>query len=398
MQARLIPGIVLLGTAVCLGSGCATPLASSRDGGLAGDTSESSALIDTEQLSKQIKNTAKTAVGKGYNPDKARELYTDAEQRYLAAMQSEDGSPRKELLAAAEGFRKSAERWPDSALEQDALFMAGESYFFADHYPKANESYELLLKKFPNSKHLDTVESRRFAIADYWLKLHDVDPQGFWEFNFVDDRRPLRDSFGHAVRVFDRIRIDDPTGKLADDATLAAGNAYFTSGRFLDADSFYTDLRKTFPSSEHQFRAHLLGVKAKLLSYQGPDYSGDPLDEAEKLIKQIRRQFPREAEGEREYLARAYAEVRFKQAEREWHMARYYDRRGENGAARFYYDLIAADFSETPFAPRAEERLVAIRGEPDIPPQHLTWLVEMFPEQEDVKPLMATAPEGITTR
>jgi outer membrane protein assembly factor BamD (BamD/ComL family) len=126
--------------------------------------------------------------------------------------------------------------------------------------------------------------------------LNEVESQAFWEFNFFDKRRPMRDTFGHAVRVFDRIRIDDPTGRLADDATLAAGNAYFTAGRYLEADNFYTDLRKTFPSSEHQFRAHLLGVQAKLRSYQGSDYSGIPLDEAEKLIKQIRRQFPHEAE------------------------------------------------------------------------------------------------------
>jgi len=74
--------------------------------------------------------------------------------------------------------------------------------------------------------------------------------------------------------VFDKIRIDDPTGKLSDDATLAAANAYFAQGDFEKADQFYTDLRKTFPSSEHQFTAHFLGLKAKLLCYSGPDYSG----------------------------------------------------------------------------------------------------------------------------
>ena len=35
------------------------------------------------------------------------------------------------------------------------------------------------------------------------------------------------------MRVYDRIRLDDPTGKLADDATLALGNAYFAVGKFM---------------------------------------------------------------------------------------------------------------------------------------------------------------------
>lgn len=396
MRAGFAFGAILL--AALAASGCATPLASSRDSALSSETTPPGLLEQGQTFSERLKTTTKKAVGKGPDPEKARALYAGAEERYQAAAVAEEERRYDEYLLAADDFRAAAERWPDSALEQDALFLAGESYFFADRYPKANEAYELLLKKYPNTKHLDVVEARRFALADYWLKLNHEREQSFWEFNFTDHRRPLRDTFGNAVRVFDRIRIDDPTGKLADDATLAAGNAYFTSGRFLDADSFYTDLRKTFPSSEHQFRAHLLGVKAKLLSYRGPDYAGDPLDEAEDLIKQIRRQFPREADEEREYLTRAFAEVRFKKAEREWNMARYYDRRGENRAASFYYNLVAKDYSQTPFAEEAVARLEAIGEEPPIPPQRLTWLVDMFPQDEDLRPLMATSNSDPTRR
>jgi TolA-binding protein len=135
--------------AVGLLGGCAAPLASSRDSGLAAAGGSTSAPVCSTPINcrKQIKNAARTAVGKGTNPDKARELYAEAERHYRAAIDA--GERRSDYLAAAKKFRAAAERWPDSALEQDALFLAGESYFFADHYPKANESYELLLKKFP---------------------------------------------------------------------------------------------------------------------------------------------------------------------------------------------------------------------------------------------------------
>jgi hypothetical protein len=149
-------------------------------------------------------------------------------------------------------------------------------------------------------------------------------------------------------------------------------------------------LRKSFPSSEHQFRAHLLGVKAKLLSYEGPDYSGEPLNGSEELIKQIRRQFPRDADKEREYLAKAYAEVRFRKAERLWNLGRYYDRRAEYRAARFYYNQIVRDYAETRFGEPSRQRIGEIADKPDVPPKRLQWLVALFPEQEDVKPLMAS--------
>ena len=46
------------------------------------------------------------------------------------------------------------------------------------------------------------------------------------------------------------MRIDDPTGKLADDATIALANAYFEQERYLDAADTYEDLRVNFPSSQ----------------------------------------------------------------------------------------------------------------------------------------------------
>jgi len=380
----------LLWAAMLIGGGCASVTTTNGDPLLQDQSSSKSAFADIDKLPEQFDKATKKMLGKGANPDKARELYGQAAEQYNQALQQPPDARRKPLLASAPLFQQAAERWPDSALEEDALFYAGESYFFADHYPNANNAYERLLKKYPNSKHLDVVESRRFVIAQYWLAWDDREPQSFWTLNLTDQSRPLRSEFHRAVKIFDRIRIDDPTGKLADDATLAAGNAYFTAGKYLDADNFYTDLRKSFPSSEHQFRAHLLGVKAKLLSYEGPDYSGEPLNGSEELIKQIRRQFPRDADKEREYLVKAYAEVRFRKAERLWNLGRYYDRRAEYRAARFYYNQIVRDYAETKFGELSRQRIGEIANKPDVPPKRLQWLVALFPEQEDVKPLMAS--------
>jgi tetratricopeptide (TPR) repeat protein len=388
-EARVLTNLLCFFIAiVSVGGGCTSGLGHRRDS-LSEDKSKS--LFDLDKLNDSMKKTGKQLIGKGENPAKARDLYSAAEDKYREASVAE-GAERKPLfLAAAKGFKDAADRWPDSALEQDALFLSGESFFFADYYPKANTQYELLLKKFPNSRYLDLIESRRFVIAQYWLNWNDQHPRPLLVANLLDRSRHAFDDFGHAVRVYDRIRIDDPTGKLADDATLAAANAYFSARRFMDADNFYTDLRKTFPNSEHQFTAHLLGLKAKLLSYQGPDYSGVALDEAEKLLQQIRRQFPEQAAQEQDYLVRALAEVRYKKAEREWQMAQFHQRRSEYGAARFYYALVTKNYADTPFAPKATEQIAAIKDRPGTPPQRFQWLVDAFPREENNRPLIATS-------
>ena len=85
-----------------------------------------------------------------------------------------------------------------------------------------------------------------------------------------------------------------------------------------------------------------------------------------------------------------------KKAEREWYMARYRDRRGEYGAARFYYNLLATEYADTSLAGQAKERIAELVDKPEVPPQRLSWIVNMFPEQDDVTPLMATANSGAT--
>jgi hypothetical protein len=134
-----------------------------------------------------------------------------------------------------------------------------------------------------------------------------------------------------------------------------------------------------------------------LLSYQGSGYAGAALDDAEKLVKQIRRQFPRDYEKEREFIDRAWAEIRYKKAEREWDRAAYHDFRGENRAASVYYQTVVQKYSDTPFAERAEKRLRETGELPPVPPQYAPWLVKLFPESDKIKPLVEKAAKNPET-
>jgi hypothetical protein len=340
--------------------------------------------------------TAKKLTGQGPNRDLARKLYGEAEDLYRQATRAPAAQQAHLFELAAPKFIGAADRWPDSQLAMDGLFWASECYFFADNYPQANLCYERLVKAFPNNRYLDAVDQRRFAIAKYWLDLNRSTPEPFYYANWLNKERPWRDARGNGLRVFGKICIDDPTGRLSDDATLAAGNEYFANGEFLKADEKYTDLRKAYPASEHQFLAHFLGLKAKLNCYQGPAYGGTLLDDAEKLIKQMRRQFPQEAEKERLFLDRAAAEIRFRKAERLNFLASYHDHRSEYRAAQHYYSQVVRDFGDTPLAQRAEERIGQIAGLPPVPPQQLPWLVNLLPQSDKLKPLIAASEKAKT--
>ena len=329
---------------------------------------------------------------------KARELYQQGDTLFRAtaaktAQISRDGesqgSEKSQFAKAAKLFGRASEAEPGSALSQDALFMQAESLFFADQLTSATDIYQKLQKDYPRNRHSDRIASRLFTITQYWIDTEKAGGGSWMPINLFDYTRPSMDIEGHAIRVLDSIRYDDPTGRLADDATMAAAAEYIRQEDFEMADEFLTDLRETFPDSEHFFVAHLLGIRCKLEVYAGPAYSGLMLEEAEKLVKQTRERFPNKLQEKEtaDLLARAAAEVAFRRSEHLFERARYREKRKEFRAASEYYQRILDDYPKTPLADKARERLQTTAALPATPQQRLGWLKAVFPDSKRSSPL-----------
>ncbi len=335
----------------------------------------------------------------GRPPDREIALasFTQAEKTFDAASTGEQETRDTQFKAAVAMYETAAKNAPNTTIEEDALMMAAESLFFADEYTKATLAYDQLIKKYPRTRHLDQIDQRRFAISQYWLALNKKQTDVTrWLPNLTDKQRPATDSFGSATRTLDKIRFDNPTGKLADDATMAAAIAKFEKGNYADADILFADIRENFPASEHQFQAHLLGLKCKRETYRGPDYAGTVLDEAATLIKQMYQRFPEKAAEHDEHLKTAYKNIRLKQASRDFAIAQYYDQRKEYAAARMYYHNVREKFSDTNLALESEDRLSSIADLPDVPAQRLQWLTKVFPEDKGVaKPIFNRSTTGV---
>lgn len=337
---------------------------------------------------KSAYNRVLAAVGRGPDENEARTLFMEGRDLYQ----------RKQYSMAARRLETAASRWPGSELEEDALFLRGESLFFADEYPDANDAYLELIKAHPNTKYLDTAIARQASIARYWQEKHQNDPEWPLTPNWFDKTRPRFDTIGHAIRTYDNIRMNDPTGPLADDALMATANAYFFRGRYDDADYHYELLRREYPKSDYQYEAHLLGLQCKLRKYQGPEYDATPLREAERLVKQLRVQFAYElTEDERRRIDEIEARVNHNWAARDWQMAQFYEGRRQYRSARFYYGQIVDAYPRSDIAERARTRLAAIAEEPDVPEERLGWLMQYLPETKD-RAMLAVPPQQTPVR
>ncbi len=322
----------------------------------------------------------------------AKTHFTAGDRAFRAASNMPRDKSAGEFAKAAKSFSKAVKAHPGSAIAQDAQYMMAESYFFADQLTKAEKAYAYLQKEFPNSRHNDRAAARQFSIAQYWIETEKAGASQVLPVNFVDKKRPWFDVDGHGIRVLDQIRFDDPTGKLADDATMAAAVEHIRQQHWSDADEFLTDLRETFTDSEHLFNAHLLGIRCKMEMYAGPRYSRLVLDEADKLIQQTRTRFPdkmREPEF-RDLVARSAAEVDYRLAERLAVRAEYREKRGEYGAARQYYQELLEKHDKTSFAENARTRLAEIQDLPALPSKPLEFLTKVFPPGKRAKPLVTS--------
>ena len=347
----------------------------------------------------QIATTWKTRVAGGFGKgsEQASKHYDRGEEIYNQGIAQLDANPDANLhqatfTEAANQFRLAAAAWPESAIEEDALYFEGESYFFADRYVQANRAFEKLINDYTGSQHSDLAENRRYAIALYWLQLSETDSS----ISLDDPKRPKTGLAKEARRVLHQIRMDDPTGQLADDAAMSLAKAFLKANMNYEAADTLEDLRKNYPGSEHQFDAHMLELEAQLANYQGPSYDDQPLVKADEILKSIIRTFPQEAKKEVAYLEKQAARVQNMIGERDLAMAEYFERRGENLAARFHYEKIKEKFNGSSIAEQVEERIAATKQLPDRPGQHAEWLVNMFPDPEKAKPVIVAGDnEGI---
>jgi outer membrane protein assembly factor BamD (BamD/ComL family) len=284
----------------------------------------------------------------------------------------------KKYAEAAAQFAIAVDRWPDTPMEETAMFLEGESEFFGDQYSKAHDTYGGLLKKYINTRYLDTVAAREFAIGRYWEQCYNAKPTWPVTPNLTDNSRPMFDTFGYAVQAYERIGTYDPTGPLADTAKMALGNANFRVNNFLAAAENYDKLIKDYPNSKYQMTAHILDLQTKMRIYQGAEYDDGPLKEAKKLAQQSLSQFGPKLGAEEHRTRQAFARIVEEQANREFQVAKYYERRSCYGAARFYYQCVMKDFPNTLKAKEAQEQFDKIRTLPDEPPHYFKWLTDFL--------------------
>lgn len=305
----------------------------------------------------------------GMGPDE-REAAKLMQAGYDLMRQNDNFRKTEKSLEAAKMFHKAGNKWPDSVLEEDALFLAAECYFFSDYYALAAKKYEKLVSKYRSTKYMDTATMRLFKIGDYWRDRYQA---GVSFVNFRDKTRPRLDTFGEMRKAYEAVYINDPSGPHGDRAILNLAGVYMNLGQnpgdsyFSEAAELYAMLPVVCPRSEHLAHAQKLELLARSSTYSGRQYDGKTLEEASVLADKITRQYGDQLGEDRAAILEIRENILHQKAERLWEAGQYYEtKRMAYSAARYNYNKLLAEYPNSPRRGEAQQRLQAIEGLQDV--------------------------------
>ncbi len=321
--------------------------------------------------------------------------YTEAERR--EARLCREAYDKGNYEEAIKLGKKTAKKFKESSLGEEAQFYLGESHFALGKYSAAQNDYAQLFEDYPSTRYVEPATRRLFAIARVWLEV--AEPVARNEIrqvsgekvidegpppkpprdptlrvrvlpNFHDRTRPMFDTQGRALECLKQIWMNDPTGPLADDALMLTATYYQRHDNYVEADRYYEILREEYPDSPHLEDAFLLGAHVKQMSYQGPYYEGRELTGARKLKEQTLQLFP--ASHQRQQLRKDLDELYLLEAQRAWSKVEYYQKKRRPRAVAIACIQLLSEYPDTNYAKDARALLKTIdkkelAGLPEVP-------------------------------
>lgn len=177
---------------------------------------------------------------------------------------------------------------------------------------------------------------------------------------------PRLDVRGHALAALEHVRHHDPTGPLADDATMLLADAYFQFKDYDTASVYFDQFLTDFPKSPMYREAQEKAILAKVNSYVGPEYDSQQLDKARELIQQTLASYPNRPRDEQKRLYHLLDLITDQEAERAYLVAEYYKRTGKAMAAEFYFGKVIQKYPNSQWAEKSREHMIEVAQMPRI--------------------------------
>ncbi|HOV32250.1 MAG TPA: outer membrane protein assembly factor BamD [Candidatus Hydrogenedens sp.] len=253
-----------------------------------------------------------------------------------------------DLKKALKETEKFSNFYGQDPIADQNLFLRGEIKMAMGKWLEAAKEFQKLISSYPNSKLYEQAIRKQFEIGD---KLYEKGKQKRSKFLSFFRGKPLK----HAIEVYGMVVSNQPFMPGSAEAQYKIGLCHHARKEYIEAAYEYRRVVENYPQSDWVDDARYGLAQCYYESSLPPAYDQSRAELAIEAIDDFLRKHPEDSRCEEVKGWRQ--EMRKNIAEQKLMVARFYERQRKFDSARIYYQIVAKQYTDTPFAEKANHWL-----------------------------------------
>jgi outer membrane protein assembly factor BamD (BamD/ComL family) len=250
----------------------------------------------------------------------------------------------KKYDAARREFKKLLRAYPKSFEASEAQYYLGLIEESQGNLYSAYEAYQKVIDKYPFSDRIQEVIEREYRIAERFVSGEKRKALGI--------TLPVENP---AIEILNKVIENSTYGPLAPKAHYKLGLVLKSLMRYYEAEEAFNKVISNYPDSEWVGPAKYQIAACRAAVSRGPEYDPAATEEAKQKFEEFVKEHP-EAMLSRQ-AEKSIEELREKEAENNYNIARFYEKQKQFESAKIYYQEVINSSANSAFALKAMERL-----------------------------------------
>ena len=238
--------------------------------------------------------------------------------------------------------------YPKSLEASEGQYYLGRILEEQGNLYEAYLAYQKVIEKYPFSERIQEIIERECKIGEAFL---------------AGEKRKV---FGvplpvdnPAIEIFTQVIENSTYGPEAPKAQYKLGLVLKGLMRYYEAEEAFNKVISNYPASEWVEAAKYQIAVCRAAISRGPAYDQGAAKEAQDKFEEFVREHPDAVLSEK--AEKNIEELKEKEAEGNFNIARFYEKQKQYEAARVYYHEILNKYSDSPWAEKARERLEVLK-------------------------------------
>jgi outer membrane protein assembly factor BamD (BamD/ComL family) len=241
-------------------------------------------------------------------------------------------------------FNKLLKSYPKSLEASESQYYLGVIEEAQGNLYEAYQAYQRVIDKYPFSERIQEIIEREYKIGEAFMSGEKRKTMGI--------ALPVENP---AIEIFAKVVDNSSYGPLAPKAEYKLGLVLKSLMRYYEAEEAFNKVISSYPDSEWIEAAKFQLASCRASLSKGSAYDQGATEEAKQKFEEFVKEHPdatlsREAEQN-------INQLREKEAESDYNIARFYEKQKQFESAKIYYDDCINKYPESKWSARSLERI-----------------------------------------